>query len=78
MSDSLEITGAVGKWHLAAHIASCFPKFMLNFIQGAAQVDGEIMETLWSNLDQITGLAQAMLIANHQETIDDYMNDNNW
>ena len=46
--DSLKITGAVGKWHLAAHIASCFPKWTLNFIQGAAQVDGEIMETLWS------------------------------
>ena len=78
MSDSLEISGAVGKWHLAAHIASCFPKFMLNFIPGAAQVDGEIMELLWSGLNQIAGLAQAMLVANHQETIDDYMNDNNW
>ena len=78
ISDSLKITGAVGKWHLAAHIASCFPKWTLNFIQGAAQVDGEIMETLWSRLDEIAGLAQAMSVANHQETIDDYMNDSNW
>ena len=66
ISDSLKITGAVGMWHLAAHIASCFPKWTLNFIQGAAQVDGEIMETLWSRLDEIAGLAQAMSVANHQ------------
>ena len=36
------------------------------------------METLWSRLDEIAGLAQAMLVANHQETIDGYMNDSNW
>jgi hypothetical protein len=76
--DSLEITGAVGKWHLATHIAECFPKFTLNFVEGAGQVEGEILETLWSGLDEITGLAQAMSIAHHQEVIDEYMNDSNW
>jgi hypothetical protein len=76
--DSLEITGAVGKWHLAAHIAECFPKFTLNFVEGASQVEGEILETLWSGLDKIAGLAQAMSIAHHQEVIDEYMNDSNW
>ena len=39
--DSLEITGAIGKWHLAAHIAECFPNFTLNFVEGAGQVEGE-------------------------------------
>lgn len=76
--ESLEITGAVGKWHLAAHIAECFPKFTLNFVEGAGQVEGEILETLWSGLDEVAGLAQAMSIAHHQETIDEYMNDSNW
>jgi len=76
--DCMEITGAVGKWHLAAHIPECFSKFTLNFMQGAAQVDGEILETLWSDLDEVAGLAQAMSISNHQETVDDHMNDSNW
>jgi hypothetical protein len=49
--DSLEIIGAVGKWHLAAHILECFPKFSLNFVEGSGEVDGEILETLWSGLD---------------------------
>jgi Kyakuja-Dileera-Zisupton transposase len=33
--DSLKITGAVRKWHLAAYILECFAKFTLNFIEGA-------------------------------------------
>ena len=78
LSDSLEITGAVGKWHLAAHIAECFPKFTLNFVEGAGQVEGKILETLWSGMDEIAGLAQAMSIVHHQEVIDEYMNDSNW
>jgi hypothetical protein len=76
--DSLKVTGAIGKWHLAAHIPECFAKFTLNFVKGAGEVDGEILETLWSGLDEIAGLAQSMYIAHHQEVLDDYMNDSNW
>lgn len=76
--ESLEITGAVGKWHLAAHIVECFSRFSLNFVEGAGQVDGEIMETLWSPLDEVSGLTQAMSVAHRQEVLDAYMNDSNW
>ena len=78
LADSLEIMGAIGKWHLAAHIPLCFPMYTLNFIEGASQVDGKILETLWSGLDEITGLAQAMSASHHQETVNKYMNDSNW
>ena len=78
MWDSIEITGAVGKWHLAAHIPKCFPKFSLNFVEGASQVEGEILETLWSKMDEVVGLTQAMSVAHHQETVDKKMNDSNW
>ena len=76
--ESMDITGAVGKWHLAAHIPECFSKFSLNFVEGAGQVEGEILETLWSGLDEVSGLAQSMSITHHQEVIDAYMNDSNW
>ena len=76
--ESLEITLAVGKWHLAAHIAECFYKFSLNFVEGAGEVEGEIMETLWSVLDEVAGLTQGMSLAHRQEVLDDYMNDSNW
>jgi Kyakuja-Dileera-Zisupton transposase len=78
MWDDIDITPAVGKWHLAAHVRECFAKFSLNFIEGSAQVDGEIMETLWSGLDLIAGITQGMSIAHRQEVLDDYINDSNW
>ena len=74
----MEITGAVGKWHLAAHIPECFPKFTLNFVEGAGEVEGEILETLWSDMDEVAPMAQAMSVAHHQEVVDDHMNDSNW
>jgi len=76
--DSMEIVGAVGKWHLAAHIPEFFPKYSLNFVKGAGELDGEVLETLWSKLDEIAGMAQAMSIAHHQEVIDEHMKDSNW
>jgi hypothetical protein len=76
--DSIEITGAVGKFHLAAHIPECFPKYSLNFIEGAGEVDGEVLETLWSPMDLVAGLTQGMSVAHRQEVLDDYMNDSNW
>jgi hypothetical protein len=72
------ITGAVWKWHLAAHILECFPKYSLNFVEGSGKLDGEILETLWSGLDEVVRMTQAMSIAHHQEVIDEYMNDSNW
>ena len=76
--DDIEITAAVGKWHLAAHVQECFTKFSLNFIEGSAEVDSKIMEMLWSSLDLVVGITQGMTIAHHQEVLDDYINDNNW
>src|ERR1700733_730697 len=78
MWDDIEITAAVGKWHLAAHVRECFAKFSLNFIEGSAEVDGEIMEMLWSGLDLVAGITQGMTIAHRQEVLDDYINDSNW
>ena len=77
MWDDIEITAAVGKWHLAAHVRECFAKFSLNFIEGSAEVDGEIMETLWSSLDLVAGITKGMTIAHCQEVLDDHINDNN-
>jgi len=45
-----DLIPAVGKFHLAAHVPSCFAKFSLNFVQGAGQLDGEILETLCQSL----------------------------
>jgi hypothetical protein len=76
--EDLELTAAVGKFHLGAHILECFWEFSLNFMEGAGQVDGEILETLWASLDKVVGSTRSMSRAHRQEVLDDYMKDSNW
>ena len=69
---------AIGKFHLGAHVPECFPMFTLNFIKGAAQIDGEILETLWWPIDRIASVTRAMTKAHRREVLDDNMYDSNW
>jgi hypothetical protein len=69
---------AVGKFHLAAHVVDCFHQYSLNFVAGAGQQDGEILETLWSSLNKAAGSIRAMTKAHRQEMLDDLMRDSNW
>jgi hypothetical protein len=75
---NLQVIPAVGKWHLGAHVPDCFPKFSLNFIQGIGQVDGEILETLWSITNKVAGTTRAMAKSHRSEVLDDNMYDSNW
>ena len=73
-----ELNFGVGVWHIYAHINRCFPRFSPNFIKGVGVVDGEILETLWSNLNLISGSCRTMSLANRAETLNSHMNDSNW
>ncbi|KAI6096195.1 hypothetical protein F5141DRAFT_1067825 [Pisolithus sp. B1] len=75
---ALEIVPAVGKFHLAAHKLSCFPRYSLNFVKGAGHLDGEILETLWAPFNKISPTAMSMTQAHRQEVYDDHMRDSNW
>jgi hypothetical protein len=55
LPEDMSYIACVGKFHLGAHQASCFPMFSLNFVLGAGQQDGEILETLWSSLNKTAG-----------------------
>lgn len=68
----------IGKFHIGGHQPSCFPKYSLNFIQGAGQQDGEILETLWAALNKTAGSTRAMSKFHRQEMLDDHMLDSNW
>lgn len=78
LPEGLEIIAAIGKFHLAAHKCDCFVKFSLNFVHGAGQQDGEILETLWSSLNKIAGSTRAMTKSHRQEMLDDHIRDSNW
>jgi len=78
LDDKINILGAIGKFHLADHVDSCFAQWSLNFMKGAGHIDGEIMETLWSGMNKVSGAARSMSKSHRQETLDDYMRDSNW
>lgn len=47
-------------------------------MKGSGHIDGEIVETLWSGMNKVSGAARSMSRAHRQETLDDYMRDANW
>jgi hypothetical protein len=78
LDPGMKLLGAIGKFHLSDHVDGCFSKWSLNFMKGAGHIDGEIMETLWSGMNKVSGAARSMSKAHRQETLDDYMRDSNW
>jgi Kyakuja-Dileera-Zisupton transposase len=78
LDPEMRILGAIGKFHLSDHVDTCFSKWTLNFMKGAGHIDGEIMETLWSGMNKVSGAARSMTKAHRQETLDEYMRDSNW
>jgi hypothetical protein len=78
LPDALQIVKGIGVWHVHGHVAECFPRYYPAFIPGTGDVDGEILETLWSHLNLISGSTRGMSTAHRQEVLDDHMNDSNW
>src|SRR5580658_1373133 len=69
---------AVGKFHLGAHAEKCFCRFSLNFIHGAGQHNGEIIETLWPAVNKISPSIRLMTKALRREMLDDVMRYSNF
>ena len=78
LDPQMKIFGAVGKFHLANHVNGYFSKWSLNLMKGAGHIEGEIMETLWSGMNKVSGAARLMSKAHRQKILDDYMRDANW
>jgi hypothetical protein len=76
--ERMKLIVAVGKWHLAAHVKDCFCQFSLNFIKGAGHLDGEIMETIWSKLNEPGRTARSMTLAYRSEFLNRFIQDINF
>ncbi|KAH8994300.1 hypothetical protein EDB86DRAFT_2829803 [Lactarius hatsudake] len=77
-SESLELCMGIGLFHIHGHQDSCLPRFSLSYIPGAKQVDGEIIETLWAPLNNISWSTRGMSLVHRQEVLDTHMNHSNW
>ena len=78
LPNSLELRTGIGLFHIHGHQDSCLPRFSPSYIPGAKQVDGEIIETLWAPLNNISRSIQGMTLAHRQEVLDAHMNHSNW
>jgi hypothetical protein len=78
LPSSLELQTGIGLFHIHGHQDSCLPRYSPSFIPGAKQVDGEIIETLWAPLNNISQNLRGMTLAHWQEVLDSHMNHSNW
>lgn len=78
LPNDLVLKTGIGIWHVNGHVPECFVRYAPLFIDGAGHVDGEILETLWSSLNEISGSTRGMSTSHRRELLDDHMNDSNW
>jgi Kyakuja-Dileera-Zisupton transposase len=78
LSDSLELQTGIGLFHIHGHQDSCLPRYSPSYILGAKQVDGEIIESLWAPLNNISRSIRGMTLVHRQEVLDAHMNHSNW
>ena len=78
LEEDLLLLKAIGDFHVHGHVESCTPRYGLSFIPGAGIIDGEILETLWSVLNNISRSTQGATLAHWGEILDDHMNHSNW
>lgn len=69
---------AIGLFHVHGHKDECFFRYAPTFIPGSGVVAGEILESLWSNLNKITPSMRTASLAHRSEMIDDHANDSNY
>ncbi|KAK7440437.1 hypothetical protein VKT23_017075 [Stygiomarasmius scandens] len=76
--EDLKLQYFIGKFHLGCHKAECYVQFTLDLLKGGGRIDGEVLETLWSELNKAKGATRAMSIARRQEHLDDLLQDSNF
>ena len=75
---NLNIEGLIGHFHINGHQDKCYTRHSPYFVPGIGKIDGEIIETLWSQLNEVAGSTRSMSKFHRRETLDDHMNDSNW
>ncbi|KAH9170154.1 hypothetical protein EDB89DRAFT_1908022 [Lactarius sanguifluus] len=78
LPDNLELRLGISLFHIHGHQDTCLARYSLSFIEGGQQIDGEMIETLWAPLNEISRSTRGMSTSHRREVIDDHMNDSNW
>lgn len=77
LPSDLTIDRGIGSFHVHGHKEECFFRYGTAFIPGAGVTAGEILESLWSNMNSITPAARTATLAHRAELLDDHALDSN-
>ena len=78
ISEKANLIMGIGLFHVHGHQDECLFRLATSFIPGAGMVDGEILESLWAQLNDISRSTRTATLAHRAEVLDDHMNDSNW
>jgi len=78
LPEGLEIIKAIGLFHVHGHIDLCLHRYATTYIPNLGVIDGEILETLWSVINQTARSTRGATMAHRTEVLDDHMGDSNW
>ncbi|KAI0258462.1 hypothetical protein BC834DRAFT_847349 [Gloeopeniophorella convolvens] len=76
--EELEILMGIGLFHVHGHKDTCLCHFSPSYIIGAGLTDGEMIEWLWSALNEILWSTCSMSLPHRQEVLDSHINYSNW
>ncbi|KAI0038755.1 hypothetical protein FA95DRAFT_1505108, partial [Auriscalpium vulgare] len=74
----VDIRAVIPLWHIHAHQKKCLAQFSPSFMTLCRQLCGEVIETLWSYLNDLSSSARGSTTSGRQEILDDAMNNSNW
>lgn len=75
--EDIQIYWGIGLFHVHGHQDSCLSRYAPTFLEGAGRVDGEIVETLWPGVNEISPSTRGATLAYRSELLNAHMNDSN-
>jgi hypothetical protein len=77
LPENLKIDRGIGSFHVHGHKDECLFRFGTSFIPYSGVTVGEILESLWANMNAITPAARTASLAHRAELLDDHASDSN-
>jgi Kyakuja-Dileera-Zisupton transposase len=75
--EGIDIDWSIGLFHVHGHQDACLARYAPSFLRGAGRFDGEIVETLWPGINEVSPSARGATLAYRAELLDAHMNDSN-
>ena len=72
------ILKAISDFHVKGHVKECTPEYGLAFTEGIGIINGEIMDTHWLVLNELSRSTRRAMLAHRAGILDDYVNQSNW